>query len=207
MNSKLEAFKKKSNTVIVTVMVVCMLALVVCVVLGKALFDEISFKQHVLSEKRAANTVLAQNVENIPVLTENYQEMQNDGLTSEQVLNALPVTDDFPALATNAERIAELSQVSLGSISVDSSSGSSGDVVADSGTSAPVPVPVQISVRGSYANIVRFLGNLERSARPIVIEELTASGTNQTLTVEVDATTYYQAPTTAEVKTEVYSEN
>jgi Tfp pilus assembly protein PilO len=186
------AKSKSTKNVSTTNFIALMLVISLVVVIGGgfagySLVKNIVHTKHILDKKTVAKKTLDQNVVAARTLVSEY-----DAATANKNLlsNALPVEADFPAFANAVEMIAGVSSVKLSGIGT----GLSGSGAPSAETASVVPMPIKLSFTSSYANLSRFLTGLESSARPIHISGITMSGTNQNLSVSLDATTYYQNP-------------
>jgi len=126
---------------------------------------------------------------------------EQDGDNAKLVLDALPSKYDFPALVTSLEKIFNGQGVQIESI------GGTDDEIAQGSSSSsapqPVPVPFQFSVTGDYNKIKKAIGALEKSIRPIQIQAMQLTGSEQKMTLTVTAQTYYQPEKNLNIRTEV----
>jgi Tfp pilus assembly protein PilO len=124
-----------------------------------------------------------------------------DGDNAKIILDALPSKYDFPALTTSLEKLA-LSQ----GVNIESMTGTDDEVAqTDSASSTPVPIamPFQITVTGNYASIQKVVKAFEKSIRPIQIQTLQLTGSDQKMQMNITAQTYYQPEKTLNIKREV----
>jgi Tfp pilus assembly protein PilO len=67
----------------------------------------------------------------------------------------------------------------------------------------PVEIPFQLGVVGSFTSIQDLVGVLERSVRPISINNIKLSGSDNSLELTINAKTYYQPGKNLNVTTKV----
>jgi len=56
----------------------------------------------------------------------------------------------------------------------------------------PIDIPFSMSVKGSYDSIKTFIGNLEKSTRPIKVTKVSMSGSEGSMQVDITGVTQYQ---------------
>jgi Tfp pilus assembly protein PilO len=149
-----------------------------------------SYHDRVIEKKSAARDQLNQNSQNLKKLAEQYGALNDSESTNTRtILNALPPTYDYAALASSVESLAQRSGVSFtGAIGQDDSA----NAVVSAPTSTPIEIPLTLQVSGDYASIKSFIENLEKSIRPLSVTVVTYSGTNSSLRASLQASTYYQ---------------
>jgi len=176
---------------------------VFALVASKSFLSQATYLNKVSSAKEKARDQLKANKLAVSTLVTSYKSFagQNpnliggsstgsnnrDGDNGRLVLDALPSKYDFPALATSLEKM-------LTGYSINSISGSDDSTVqAESKASAgPVDMPFTMNVTTDYAGIQKLTTSLEKSIRPFQVQELSLSGTNNTLQVSITAKTFYQ---------------
>lgn len=166
------------------------------------LWERKSYNDRVIKAKTTARDQINTNLTNLDKLSEQFSALEGSASTNTKtILHAMPPTYDYPALATTIESLAQLSGVQFtGTVGLDNSS----SAVLQAPISQPVEIPLSLEVTGSYANIVNFINNAERSIRPIKIEVVNLAGTNSTLKATIEAKTYYQPARSLDVsKSEV----
>lgn len=197
----------QANSRVVIITGVAAFIVVFSLVAVKALVSQANYQNHVISAKRAAVTQLKTDISASAQLKTSYRAFigttQNvlggnpsgngaqDGNNAQIVLDALPSSYDFPALAASLEKILSNQNLAINSITgtddeVAQSSNSS------SGTPTPVAMPFQVSVSGDYQSIQNLIGQFEHSIRPFQIQTLSISGDQSKLTVNIGAQTFYQ---------------
>jgi hypothetical protein len=197
---------KANTTVVITVSVAVFLA-VFSLVATKTLGSQARDQGRVIAAKREARDQLKADINSVTDLKQSYSAFlsttqnaiggnpngtgQQDGNNAKIVLDALPSTYDFPALATGLETLVGTQSVKINSIS------GTDDEIAQAGTTTstapePIAIPFNISVTGDYGSVQNVITAFERSIRPVQLLTLDISGTQGALTLSVSAQTYYQ---------------
>jgi hypothetical protein len=188
----------------------------------KALLSQGSYQRHVINERHKAIKQLKTNITNAHQLVDNYQNVfENsgpanvlggknvksttaappDGDNARIVLNALPSGYDFPALVSSLTKI-------LGSDNIQSPSVGGSDQ-SDSATKdpavSPQPISIDAPISGTtdYAGLQKLIHDLQRSTRPYNISSLQISGTNNSMSFNMQLTTYYQPPKSLDITQKV----
>jgi Tfp pilus assembly protein PilO len=207
----------QANSRIVAVTTAASFIVVFCLVASYTLVGQLAYQNRGLGKKKAALSQLKTDINSVQTLETSYtafvQTPQNvlggnthgqggmDGDNAKIVLDALPSKYDFPALATSLEKLA-LSQ----GVNIESMTGTDDEVAqTDSASSTPAPIamPFQITVTGNYASIQKVVKAFEQSIRPIQIQTLQLTGSDQKMQMNITAQTYYQPEKTLNIKTEV----
>jgi Tfp pilus assembly protein PilO len=175
------------------------------------LFTQWTYNNKVVGAKYKASSTLAQNIKNSKELKNKVNELVgNQALASirqegsnnnlQVVLDALPSSPDMTALATSVQQaIVPRSGVSLESLAPDIQSSDSEEGEAPVDSKDPVEQRFTIIVTGNYESIRRFVGDLERSIRPMKVETIGVGGSEQSLRATLQVVTYYQSAKTADV--------
>lgn len=167
-----------------------MLAVVVWVIgliVSKAIFTTITFNNKVISQKRAVDRTLSENLSKVSTIHSNYQALSGKGVEPSRVLRALPTKEDSPGLASKLEALLAASSVSFNAYSLSSSSSevisetsgpvdATGAVDAAGTGSEPRSFDFSIQVSGTYGAILQMLGNFERELSPMRILSLKVGG-------------------------------
>lgn len=208
----------KANARIVLFVSIAAFIVVFSLVATKTLASQAAYQNKVISTKRAAVNQLKSNVDSVNQLKTAYdaftstsQNVLNgdpngtgpeDGNNAQIVLDALPSSYDFPGLTTSLETL-------LGdqNVKIDSISGTDDEVAHSANTSSsapqPVPIPFQVSVEGDYNGVQRVVSAFGRSIRPMQLQTLDISGSNNNLVLSVTAQTYYQPAKSLKINKEV----
>lgn len=198
----------KANAQMVAVVAVASFISIFCLVASSAVWGQNKYQSHVIKAKSAAHAQLQKNVQAFTNLSDAYNTFvgsgtnaiggnstgtgDNDGNNAKIILDALPSSYDFPALASSLEKILADNHFTVGSIT-----GTDDQVAQGGNTSSPKPVPVPIpfsfTVTGTnYVAIQQLISTLQNSIRPIQIDTLSLSGSSNNMQVSVTAHTYYQ---------------
>lgn len=207
--------KLSTNKIIALSVVISVIALIILFAIGKSFFTTIKHNTTVINKKTAAETQLKTNLTNLPTLKTAYDNL---GGTVATVSDSLPDTADFASLVATMEAVASSSSISLSTVSPQSqllipvatptpttatTPGAPGaTATTTTTTTAPQPTGFSVSVKGSYAAMLVFMGNLEKSSRPIKITDIQLSGTTPTLTGTISGAAYYYNPQVLADKTE-----
>ena len=186
-------------------------AVVICIIVGINLIQCISYQTKVNGElgktaetlKNSANSIdeLISNVNNLRTNRQlTLTNLKSDDSTVFQVvIDALPTEADAVDFSTSLQNeILSRSGVTIDSIAVDaplSTTSSSADDSSSNSGSVDFPVAqaisFNVSVIGSYNSIQETIENMQRSIRPITIDSIRLEGTDDNLTADIQATTYY----------------
>jgi hypothetical protein len=145
-----------------------------------------------------------------------------DGDNAKIVLDALPSVYDFPALATSLEKILVDRNYRITTINgtdneASINPGEGGAPVTDPAAADPtatatqqpvigstVDMPFKMGAEGNYTSIVDLLKVFQKSIRPIYIEKLTFSATDDdTIQLLVEGKSYFQPEKTLKIESEV----
>lgn len=197
----------KANTTIVVVTAAACFIVVFSLVASLTLVDQFKYQNKVISAKKHARDVLKDDIEATNRLATAYKVFTNtsqnalggdpngsgaqDGNNAKIVLDALPSKYDFPALATSLEKILSSESVKILSISGTDDSLNSSNASLSSNPTA-IAMPFKITVSGDYDSVRSVVKDLERSIRPVEVQQLALTGNQNELTLEVTAETYYQ---------------
>lgn len=209
----------KANAQMVGFIAAACFVSIFCLFASKAVWDANFYRAKVVSKKQKAHDQLEKNIQNYDSLKGSYDDFNNrdpnaiggsknggndnDGTNSKLILDALPSTYDFPALASSIEKI-----MADRSLKVANISGTDDQVNQQSNTSseAPkeVPIPFSFTINNAnYTSVQQLVSALQKSIRPIVIDTLTVNGGGQDMTIIVNAHTFYQPAKNLNVKQEL----
>jgi uncharacterized protein involved in tolerance to divalent cations len=198
----------KANARMVAVIVGASFVTVFCLMASKAVFSQYQYQGKVVKQKEIANNQLKANEKAFDKLSASYKAFDsssvniisgtrdgtgdNDGRNSKIILDALPSSYDFPALASSIEKI-----LTDNGLKVSSITGTDDQLNQQGNLSSPNPqatdIPFSFTVSGaSYASIQQLLDKLQRSIRPIQVDTINIGGGSNDMSVTVNAHTYYQ---------------
>lgn len=212
------ALISKANSTLVIITSVAAFIVVFSLVATKTLVSQAAYQNRVIDAKRTAVDQLKNDKAAVSSLKSAYTAFDStaqniiggdptgtgpqDGQNYQLVLDALPSSYDFPALATSLEKIITSQQVTINSIS-----GTDDEVAQSSNTSSgspqPVAMPFEISVTGNYQAIQSLVSEFEHSIRPFQVQTVTLSGDQSNLTVDITAQTFYQPAKTFKIGSKV----
>lgn len=206
-----------NNSLIAGMMIVGTLVVAGSIVASKVLISEIGFNNRVLSEKRAVNATLEQNVNNLESLKTNFESMQSEGVNPSDVLTALPIEHDFHNLSGQLELLSSLSGAQLLTVTLSGDSAALAEPTAEeaaadgtatagsadtattttenTGSSGVQPATFTVSANGTYSSLQTFISATEIFIRPIQINTVKFSGSEPSVVLEMTLTTYYQPRT------------
>ena len=108
------------------------------------------------------------------------------------ILDALPSTYDFPALTSSLQKLEQ----SIGGLNLSSIGGSDQSATvsnAPSSNPSPMPMPFTFSVsQTNYKSIQNLFSAMLSSIRPLQIDNIVISGADASMTLTVNAHTYFQ---------------
>lgn len=207
----------KANLYIVTVVSIACFISIFALTASKTLLGQRSYQAKVISQKVDAKKQLQANLEARDKLVSQYKlfvgsstnaiggvtdgNSDRDGDNAKIILDALPSKYDYPALATSLEKILSTSGLNITDIS-----GTDDEInqnASSSNTPTPIDMPFTISFEGQPQNSKDFLGVLQRSIRPIKIQQITITGNDAKISTNIVAKTYYQPEKNLSIKSEV----
>ncbi|MES2971658.1 MAG: hypothetical protein V4702_05025 [Patescibacteria group bacterium] len=207
----------KANASMVIFLAAASFVIVFSLLASRALLGQRSYQTRVIKEKKKALTQLKANNQAASQLANTYKTFvstpdniiggnptgsgDRDGDNARIVLDALPSKYDFPALATSLDKILNDKKYKINSIS------GTDDELAQSTPTAtaaqPVEIPFQVSISGSFDAIQGLLNVFQNSIRPIYLHSMDLSGSDNNLTINVTAGTYYQPEKKINITTKV----
>jgi hypothetical protein len=196
----------KANAQMVAVVAVASFVTVFCLVASHAVLSQNSYQARVITAKDKANSQLKSNITAYNNLANSYEKFvstptnviggnpsgsgSKDGDNAKIILDALPSSYDFPALASSLEQL-------LSGYKITSITGTDDQVNQQTNTTSvnpqPVSMPFTFSIsNASYASVGQLITTLQQSIRPIQIDSIDLSGASSDMTMTVNAHTYYQ---------------
>jgi Tfp pilus assembly protein PilO len=196
--SKTAAKKQQlsANNFIIVMILVTLLVVGVAGLVSKSLIGAISHDGKVWSKKSTANKNLDTDITNAPQLIQSYKNLPAGAGTL--LLHALPVTDDFAGLISLLELAGTENGVTISSVSPSAATAAAPTSTPTASSSSlsgntPQSLDFTMEAKGSYANLNKFFGAIETSARPIRITTVGLAGTGSNLTATLTGTTYYES--------------
>lgn len=212
----------KANTVTVAAAGVAAFLLVFSLVSAKSFIGQISYQNKVISEKKRTLKIVNDNKTARDSIVKSYNAFvggsQNliggnngsfddkDGDNAKIILDALPSKYDFPALASSLEKLALTNGLAINKIE-----GVDDEVIqaTQQKSAAPKEVPMifTVEVLGSYEVLKKYLGEIEKSIRPMQIQKYTLESSDDGLTQTITGQTFYQPEKILELRKEVLAAN
>lgn len=208
----------KANSTIVIATAVAAFVLVFTLVAGKSLLSQMTYQNKVIGIKKDALEQLKVDLAARDALQTSYKAFidddpnvlggnpagkeDKDGDNAMLVLDALPSKYDFPALTTSLEKVITGQSLSIISIS-GTDQEADGTIQQTSPNPAPLAMPFQVQVSGSYVAIQSLIDVFEKSIRPFQFLTLELSGDESSMTAVISAQTFYQPEKSLEIKQEV----
>lgn len=206
----------KANSTMFAVVAVSSLVVVFSLLSAKALLSQSNFQHKVLKAKNTVVSQLKDDISSADKLKSQYDIFESgnpniiggqggsanlsnpgssDGDNARIVLDALPSQYDFPALTSSLEKIVTNDNIGVQGIggsdtSAQAVTGSS--TGTSSQTSQSQTMPFTLSAQTSYNNGLTLIKDLERSIRPFDITSLSLQGNPNTMSISIQANTYYQ---------------
>lgn len=197
----------KTNSTIVTVTAVAAFIIIFCLVASKVLLGQAMYQNRVAAAKKQTVNTLKSDIAATNDLVVAYKAFDgkdqniiggsstgnagNDGSNSKIVLDALPSSYDFPALATSLEKI-----ITNRGLTIQSITGTDDEIAQQgnqgSASPQPVPMPFSIAVSGRYEDIQKLVADLQNSVRPFQIQTVILNGSQDNMNLTITAQTFYQ---------------
>lgn len=210
MNEQLtgkRALIDKANARVMIAVSIAAFLIVFSAVSTKTLMSQAAYQNRVITAKEEARDILKKDIESAKKLKISYEKFVNtsvnalggspvgagtkDGDNAKIILDALPSSYDFPALATSLEIIASSQNVNIKSIEgVDEEVNQATN--SSSSSPQPIAIPFDISVSSDYQKIQDVVSSFEKSIRPIKIKTLDITVNQQEIILAVSAETFFQ---------------
>lgn len=208
----------KANSTTVTITAVAAFVIVFCLVSSKTLLSQAMYQNRVASAKKQTVATLKSDIAATHNLVASYRAFDgaaqniiggsntgngsNDGSNSKIVLDALPSSYDFPALATSLEKI-----ITGRGLTIQGITGTDDEIAQQdnqgSASPKPVPMPFSIEVSGKYDDIQKLVTDLQNSIRPFQIQTVIVSGSQDNMNLTLTAQTFYQPEKDLSITTKV----
>lgn len=197
----------KANTVITAAVAIASFVTVAALVSSRSMLQRRSYQAKVITQKEQAKKTLEDNIKAVDTLNVAYQDFvskptniiggttagtgERDGDNAKLVLDALPSSYDFPAMATSIEKVLKDSNFKI--INISGTDDELAQASKDSPTPEVVEMPFSFTVNGGYDAMHELIASLERSIRPIKIVRLSFSADASGIEMDIDAKTFYQS--------------
>lgn len=217
LSTKSVQMNKGQSRLLLTVVVASLIS-VFCLVSAKNLITRSIYQGKVISARHKSAEQIKTDIRNANTLVAQYKDVfignssqniiggQNDqnpfavppnGDNGRIVIDALPKTYNFPALLTSLQLI--MNKNHLGSQSIGGTDQSSTAVNDPTGNPQYTNMDVTVSGTGTYSEADSFITDLENSIRPFDVTNLSLSGNESSLVVNLNITTYYQPAKTINI--------
>lgn len=120
------------------------------------------------------------------------------------VIDAMPTVDDRIALAASLQQVILArsgAKIDNFSFTQPSSGVTTPQASAASQTTTYQEITFSVQANGPYDTIKKLLDDMHHSLRPIRVTSLKLSGASNSMQAQIQATTYYALPRTADIKT------
>ncbi len=155
--------------------------------------------------KQTAVNDLTQKIDNAPKLIEAYNQL---GSRKDLIFHGLPNTADFPEIVSIIDSMSAASAVKTTAVTpvttvIAGATASTSSTTATPNAGGAQTTQFSVSVTGQYAKVLDFIKNLEKSARPMRVTAIDFKGTGNSISADIQITSYYQSPVDINDKTEV----
>lgn len=207
----------KTNLFIVIVVSIASFVTIISLTTALKLFSQQQYQSKVISQKETAKQTLEANLEARDQLVKQYKSFaasgvniiggsstgtnDRDGDNARIILDALPSKYDYPALATSLEKLLVNNGMSIETIT--GTDDELNQAAGGAATPTVVEMPFSLGYSGNKQATAEMLNVLNRSIRPMHIQQLTLTGNEENLTTVITAKTYYQPEKTFQVTKEV----
>lgn len=181
-------------------------AILVTFIVGRNIWDKTIYQYKVNEEAAKYEAILKENVAAINKIKSNVNALKADDALNlanlktddktplQVVLDAMPTSGDGITLGSSLQdKIFSLSKANV-SLSVNNSSAKSENTKSkklSSTSGKPVSMIFGASITGSVSDVKDTLEIMERTIRPISVTDINVHGTDDSMTVDVKAKTYY----------------
>jgi hypothetical protein len=197
----------KANTVMLVSVAVAAFVVMFSLIASRDLVSQYSYQNRVIGAKRTAVNKLKTDVVSANKLEVSYESLenqplnilgqnpsgsgQNNGDNAKVILDALPSQYDFPGLISSLSNTLSNQGFTISSIS-GSDLGSGLASSTPIGRPSPVQIPFNLAASGTYASIQQLVSILQLSIRPVIIQQISLTGTDSSMSASIRAYTYYQ---------------
>ncbi len=207
----------KANASMLVTIGVTSFIVIFSLVSSKALISQAGYQSRVIKAKETALKQLKNNNKSVTSLVASYKSFAaepanvidgnpagtgpNDGDNPTIILDALPSKYDFPGLVSSLEKL-----LTQGGYKIESIGGTDDEIAQQNAASqdpAPVPIPFPLSITTNYDGAQNLLVTLERSIRPINLNQLTMTANGSNVHISATANTFYQPEKTLKITSKV----
>lgn len=182
---------------------------------GQFLVSKAIYNNKVLTEKKLTRSTLEKNIKaadklkkEVAVLSDNQAlrsaRVNDDETTLQVIIDALPTKEDALALGSSLQLvILPKAGVIVESLTVGDTLAAVTEEEASTASAAATPITFTAIFTGNAQQIKAALLAIEKTIRPISIDNLTVEGADSNLKATISATTYYQQPKTLDMQSRV----
>lgn len=207
----------KTNAQVLAIVAAACFVTIFCLFATKTVLSNNSYQAKVISEKQKALDQLETNQEEFNKLKTAYAAFDGassnviggvkdgsgdkDGSNSKIILDGLPSTYDFPALASSIEKIVKSVNLRVSGIQ-----GTDDQINQQANAASPDPQVVEIPFsftveNANYDSVRKVVDATQKSIRPLNIDKITLSGGGSNMTMTLDVRTFYQPAKNVDYKT------
>ena len=204
----------KTNSKTIVTVAVATFILVFSLFAGRALISQSLYHTRVISEKEKSLKQLTENEKAIKELEKSFSSFTSqatniiggnaggvgplDGTNDKIILDALPEKYDYPGLSSSFEKILRDGSYDIGSIggTEDPTAAAAGNTA---GVIVPTVIPYAFTVSSDVDGIRRLLETLERSIRPMYVDNLQLQAGENILQTRVSLHTFFAHSKTFEL--------
>lgn len=192
-------------------------AVTVALVLSQFLVRQLIFNDKIISALNTSNTTLKNDIQSYGTLkNEVVKLLANPKLSDlrinkdaggdnalQVVIDAMPTNDDRIALAASLQqailsrsgvRVDQLTFTDTANIATPAEM-----TGAAASTGNLSEIPFTFKATGTYDQLKKMFADIQLSIRPVSVSNVKLSGANDTMTAEVQASTYYATPMTTDL--------
>jgi hypothetical protein len=209
----------KANAQTVIIASIAAFISIFCLVSSSAIFTQVRYQAKLIAAKEDTRDQLDENLDAFEDLQKSYKTFDNaplnvigglssgtgdqDGRNSKIILDALPSSYDFPALTSSIEKITRSQSTSLSKIE-----GIDDQAAQEAAKKSPEPKAVEMPFsftveKTDSEKAAKLIDILQRSIRPIQVDELKLTQTEDGLEASFKARTFYQPGTAVNVTKKV----
>ena len=207
----------KTNARMVGIVGAASFIVIFCLVASSSLLSQSRYQARVATSKESAKKQLDANISAYNSLQNSYNKFNdsnpnaingnskgngdNDGNNAKITLNSLPSVYDFPALTSSIEKMLKDRNINFTSIS--GTDDPAGQNASSSGTPTAIKIPFGFTATTNYGSAQNLFSSMEKSIRPLVIDQVNVSGSSSNMTITMTAHTYYQPAKEFKIETKV----
>lgn len=218
-NSKKRIEISKANAQMLVVVGVASFITVFCLVATYSIWKLTKYQSSVISASKISKQALSSDISAFGNLVVSFNKFDgqaqnvlggtsngtdpNSGSNAKIVLDALPSSYDYPALATSIEKLLDAGKYNVAGIS-----GEDDQLNQESNNTSQDPQPVNMPFNfnitsTSYQAAEQLIGVLQKSVRPLQIDTITMTGSGNDMTLDVSGHSFYQPGKTLNITTKV----